>query len=307
MVGGGLSKNYQSHARVVSDSSHFCLAGGVDPSFEARERFSSFYDVPTFGSVIPALEATRPDIVVIASPSEQHAISISQVLCSQYHPRILIVEKPFCTSRDAFEATIHDARTAAMKIFVNHTRRFSPLHQEIQKYIISGHGGELLGMSGAFSSTWMNYGPHAVDLVHMFAGSVFDPNPTRWYPSVNHDGSFHVAGRTISGVPIFLTRVSSQFKFFEFELFFEETRIRISQFGALATLASTLENQAGELVLGEERTFFKESVSPIVVLWNELAKVTQGAESSAMHAVRLGSVRQTMEDLFFVQDLLKKV
>jgi len=70
-------------------------------------------------------------------------------------------------------------------------------------------------------------------------------------------------------------------------------------------LASTVKNQSGELVLGEEKSFVKESLAPIDALWNELAKVTQGSESTALQAVSLGSVRQTMEDLFFVQDLLR--
>jgi len=305
LVGGGASKDYQSHAKAVSESLHFHIAGGVDPSFEARENFSRMYGVPTFGSISPALEATRPDIVVVASPSEEHANSIHQVLCSQHLPKILIVEKPVCTSRGSFEATIRDASTLEIKIFVNHTRRFSRLHQEIRNYAVSGSGGELVGINLAFSSDWMNYGPHAVDLVHMLSGSVFDPNPREWHSSVNHDGSFYVSGQTLSGVPLYLSRVASKFKFFEFELYFEETRIRVSQFGDLATLASTVKNQSGELVLGEEKSFVKESLAPIDALWNELAKVTQGSESTALQAVSLGSVRQTMEDLFFVQDLLR--
>ena len=306
LVGGGSSKDYQSHAKTVSESPHFFLAGGVDPSFEARQKFSTFYDVPTFDSISPALEATRPDIVVVASPSEQHEHSIYQVLCSQHLPKFLIVEKPFCISRESFEATFRNAGNTEMKIFVNHSRRFSQLHQQIRNYVASGFGGGLVGISGAFSSTWMNYGPHAVDLVHMLSESVFDPNPTQWHSSVSDDGSFSVSGRTSSGVPILFSRVPSLFKFFEFQLFFEDTRIRISQFGAVANLASTVKNQSGELVLGDEKSFFKESVAPINGLWNEVVKVDQGAESKAMEAVSLGSIGQTMDDLFFVQDLLTR-
>ncbi|MEL6644011.1 MAG: Gfo/Idh/MocA family oxidoreductase [Pseudomonadota bacterium] len=87
-----------------------------------------------------ALLAEAPDIIDIVAPPPAHAALIRQALTPG---RVIICQKPFCTSIPEAEAVIADAEAADTTLIIHENFRFQPWHRTIGQMLHAGALGQI--------------------------------------------------------------------------------------------------------------------------------------------------------------------
>jgi predicted dehydrogenase len=126
-----------SHARACALHPGLALAGGVDPEFARRTLFTERYGAPAFDGVSDAMHATRPDVVIVATPTRTHAEVVAQVL-SAGRPAAVLCEKPLAVTPVEARAIVDACAAAGVALFVNYMRSVEPGALEAGRRIASG-------------------------------------------------------------------------------------------------------------------------------------------------------------------------
>ena len=157
------------------------VVGGADP--QAAGRFS----FPVFATAAELLDRTKPELVVVATPPEQHFGAVRQALEAGCH---VLCEKPFTTTLAEADELIALAKARARQVVVNNQYRFMAIHAEAKRCIGQPGFGELLFLSAQQSfatsdateagwrgrsdeRTCREFGTHVLDLCRFF----FDEEP----------------------------------------------------------------------------------------------------------------------------------
>ena len=116
------------HSQATTENSVTTLSGVCDIDPSRGEEFANMWNTKAFGSVNELLTEVAPDIVAICSPDETHAGIAKEVIEHANAPRVLVIEKPLCTSTEQLEmlSQLPQDRT---RIIVDHSRRFNSAHQ----------------------------------------------------------------------------------------------------------------------------------------------------------------------------------
>ena len=136
-----------THARALACHPGFALEAGVDPSPEARQRFSRIYGAPAYvdlSSWRAACADAPPDLVVIAV-APQLQLSLVQELLQLTTPSLLLLEKPLaCDIEQARTLQTICERHPQMHVAVNYIRRWLPSVQAWRWRLQRGEGGLLV-------------------------------------------------------------------------------------------------------------------------------------------------------------------
>jgi predicted dehydrogenase len=155
------------------------VVAGVDPGVA-----SSSFGFPVFAGVEEMLQATRPDILAVAAPPEQH-FELTQ--CGLLAGCYVFCEKPFMPSLEEADAIIALAAQTGKAVVVNNQYRFMNIHRAAREQIGGPEFGKLLfldarqtfcttpqteqGWRGRESRrTCKEFGTHIFDLCRYFFG-----------------------------------------------------------------------------------------------------------------------------------------
>ena len=114
------------------------VVGGADPSHERREEWQTETGSPAFATVDQMLESTQPELVVVASPPDNHAAACLAALAAGAH---VVCEKPFVETLEQADAVIEAARVADRQVAVNQEFRFLPAYAAVKQAIDAGSIG----------------------------------------------------------------------------------------------------------------------------------------------------------------------
>ncbi|HZM51083.1 MAG TPA: Gfo/Idh/MocA family oxidoreductase [Vicinamibacteria bacterium] len=159
------------------------VVGGCDPAAPGRD-----FPFPVFASVAEMLEKTRPDILTVAAPPEEHFALVAQGLAAGCH---VLCEKPFMPTLEAADRACALALERKRSVVVNNQYRYMDIHREARRRIGTPEFGDLLFVSiqqSFFTTeateagwrgrdprrTWKEFGTHVVDLCRFF----FDEDPS---------------------------------------------------------------------------------------------------------------------------------
>ncbi len=163
-----LANTCASHARALTGNPQFDLIGAVDPSPDARARFSSLYGLPAWGDakVVPDHGI---DLVVIAAPTQLH-VPLAVDAIRRYRPGWVFCEKP--SGRDAADANVlrEFAASAGTEVLVNYFRRYLPETRDVGRLIKSAKAGRFRGGAFQYSHVLRVNGCHFVDLLSEWLG-----------------------------------------------------------------------------------------------------------------------------------------
>ena len=136
------------HSQAAEENSATTLAGVCDIDPQRSGDFALKWNSQSYGSVTDLLSDTEPDIVAICSPDETHAGIAKEVIEHTNAPRVLIIEKPLCTSTEQLNmlASLPQDKT---RIVVDHSRRFNSAHQKLKKMIENNELGTELISAGS--------------------------------------------------------------------------------------------------------------------------------------------------------------
>ena len=127
------------HAKAISQVGGVTLCAVADPSAESRNKAAAD-DVPHFETIEQLIESSRPDGIILATPTTLHAAQAR--LCVDAGIPVLI-EKPLAENLAEGEALVKHAEAANVAVMVGHHRRFNPIIQKAHAMIGEGRIGEV--------------------------------------------------------------------------------------------------------------------------------------------------------------------
>jgi predicted dehydrogenase len=142
VVGAGIIG--QAHIKRILEEPEAGLAAIVDPSAQAREQADAL-GVPCFADIETALQAAKPDGVVIATPNRLH---VPGGLAAVRAGVPMLMEKPIAEDVESALELVTAAEEAGVPILVGHHRRYSPLIQRAKEIVASGRLGKVTAVNG---------------------------------------------------------------------------------------------------------------------------------------------------------------
>jgi predicted dehydrogenase len=160
-----------THARGFSRHSGFRLIGGVDSAGERRELFAKHYGAPAFSDVIAAVKSLAPDLVVVATPTQQHCTTVRDVLAAG-RPKAILCEKPLSYDLVDAREIVERCCSHGCALFVNYMRRADRGVAEVKRRLADGSIAFPQKAVVWYSKGIFNNGSHFVDLLKDWFGEV---------------------------------------------------------------------------------------------------------------------------------------
>jgi scyllo-inositol 2-dehydrogenase (NADP+) len=171
---GGAARTW--HRPLIEATSGLVLSGAV--SSRPGAVAADCPDVPVWPDLTSALAQTAPDLVVLATPPDTHALQAAQALEAGCH---VLVEKPFTARLDEALDLLRRAQAARRVLAVFHNRRWDGDFLTVRRLIAEGRLGPLVRVDsrmdrwrptvrarwrerdGAGGGLWWDLGPHLLD------------------------------------------------------------------------------------------------------------------------------------------------
>lgn len=179
----------RAHAERVRAGDEFELAGIADPS-AAGATFAASLNVPHWRGLDSALDALRPDGVIIATPNALH---VPGALACLARGVPVLIEKPVADTLEQAWRLVDAVERSRVPVLVGHHRRHSAVMAAARDIIAAGELGRLAAVQGSalfhkpenyFSEApWRRErgaGPilinmvHEVDNLRMLAGEIVE-------------------------------------------------------------------------------------------------------------------------------------
>lgn len=111
------------HAPAIAGHPGFELVGVADPLAERRAEAEAKWRVPSFASLEPMLDAVRPGVVVIASPTAFHA---DQAVAAYARGAHVLCDKPVARTVAEFDRVMAAAQAAGRRFLAYQPSRLKP-------------------------------------------------------------------------------------------------------------------------------------------------------------------------------------
>ena len=111
------------HAPSIAQHAGFQLVGVADPLAGRRAEASAKWRVPSFESLERLLDAARPELVVVASPSEFHA---EHALAAYARGAHVLCDKPVARTVAEYDRMLGAAQAAGRRFLAYQPARFAP-------------------------------------------------------------------------------------------------------------------------------------------------------------------------------------
>jgi len=162
-----------THARALACHPGFELEAGIDPSLEARQRFTQLYGAPAYADLASWWSASNdasPDLVVIAV-APQLQLKLVLELLQLTEPKLLLLEKPVASDLNQGQALLAACQShPRMSVAVNYIRRWLPAVNTWRKRLRAGELGALLFGQLTYGKGLLSNGSHFVNLAENWLG-----------------------------------------------------------------------------------------------------------------------------------------
>ncbi|MEM8824792.1 MAG: Gfo/Idh/MocA family oxidoreductase [Pseudomonadota bacterium] len=134
LLGAGYFAAFHREAWGRIDGVRLVATADADPAMGADH-----------GSLEAMLSARRLDIIDIATPSPTHAEAIRAALA--HGPKLIICQKPFCTSLDEAEEITAEAERAEVPLLIHENFRFQPWFRTMRQALDDGRTGRVMTLT----------------------------------------------------------------------------------------------------------------------------------------------------------------
>jgi len=203
----GLGMMGRHHARLLQASPRIDFAGAVDP---LGDRHAAVREPSLLcDTVDELLERARPDLAIVAVPTDEHLAVAEKLAAAGVH---MLIEKPLAGSVQEGERIIAACRAAGVRAAVGHVERFNPALIELRRRTEQGQVGEVFVIGtercGPFPDRVRDVGvvkdlaTHDIDLVAWLGKSPIDvlSAQTAHKTGRAHEDLVLVTGRLRSGL-----------------------------------------------------------------------------------------------------------
>ncbi len=219
-----------SHAQAISIHDDFQLVGGVDSCPQRRDKFTDKFARPSYEDLADALDASQPDVVIIATSTGSH-LEVCEAVLSQMKPKVIVLEKPLAYSADDSYAIIELGKLSCVPIAVNYFRAYEPEYQNLLDRFSQGLLGFPLTAIVKYTNGMINNGSHWVQYLSSCFGEVQGVNISSHHAGTNCD---FVAEAKISfskGVAHFIPFQELEYYLFEIEIYGPLGKVAIDSSG----------------------------------------------------------------------------
>lgn len=252
---GPHSQHILTHAHAFFANSRTDLVALVDTDLSRVRREAKRWDTLFFPDVERMFSAVRPDIVVIATPDDTHAVLLEKI--TMLHPRLIICEKPPVQTLEEVRRVERATRSSHIPVIVNYTRRFDTTVCQIRKNIKKGTYGRVISGSCIYTKGLLHNGSHLVDLARFLFGEM--DGCVRFPAGKNAGRDERVSGiASFEMCPQFhiITGDENRYSIGEFDIFTEKARLRFTNSGIDLSVQKVVADKIykGYHVLGATRT-----------------------------------------------------
>ena len=168
--GHDVNKIY-THARAFSLHPDFYLVGAVDPEQKLCEIFEQEYKAPAYSDVEGALIHHKPQLVIIAAPTQYHCVILHKVL-EMSEPHTILCEKPLSYSWDEASSMVDLCVKNNVDLYVNYMRRSDPAVIDIKERLDNGQIETPLKGLCWYSKGFKHNGSHFFNLLEFWLGKL---------------------------------------------------------------------------------------------------------------------------------------
>ncbi|TCL08381.1 putative dehydrogenase [Shimia isoporae] len=134
----GLGYFSQFHLKAWSEDPRVSRIVATDLSEDRRRWAAHVFDIEVYQTLTETLESADVDIVDIVAPPPAHAALVEACLSSG---RIIVCQKPFCTSIEEAESVVSKAADIGASVVIHENFRFQPWHRTIKLFLDEGRMG----------------------------------------------------------------------------------------------------------------------------------------------------------------------
>jgi len=225
------SPHVLTHAHAYSRHRNTRLVGVMDANPERAREAASRWSCGAFQDARTLLERHSPDIVSICLPDEYHDEYLR--LCMAYSPRAVVAEKPLTVSVGTSRKIVEAYREAGISLFVNYSRRFDPVTQQVRENIRAGHFGKVIHASMKYTKGILHNGTHTLDISRFLFGEYLSGAPVHAVTDYKEEDPTLSAVLHYEKCPLlFLAGCDERaYSLFEIDIVAERCRVLFDRFG----------------------------------------------------------------------------
>lgn len=234
------SSDILTHAHACQCSKDFFLKGFYDRDYRRAKEAAKKWHCHAYGGLGDAMR--EAEVVICCVPDANHKEILGEI--SQYHPKLVITEKPLASSVEEGE-NLMQIYGDGIPVILNYSRRFLPEFQKLRQKI-KGYGKFVKGV-GYYGKGIVHNGSHMIDFLRFLFGAVecLEVRPSE-IRDFDGDRSRDAVLRVGTGQFHMLAIDSRIATVFEMDLFFEKARVRILDGGTLIERYQVKESAAYE-------------------------------------------------------------
>ena len=191
---------------------------------------SDIYDT----NYINILNDFHLDLISVCTPSDTHFEICKKILSNNIKPKAILIEKPICESKNQFDELVRLSRKNKVKLFVNHSRRFDIKHNTIRKLVSKNFFGKIIRIDCFYYGGWENNGIHLVDTLNFIFDDELSLHKLISYKKLIQQNIMiliYCLNKKNKSL-VYVNSFSEKTQIFEFDFKFDESRLRIEDFGA---------------------------------------------------------------------------
>jgi predicted dehydrogenase len=222
-----------THAGAYTRTDGVRLVALADIDREKLARYGRKFEVHgLYTDAAEMLAREKPDIVSVCTATATHLPLVRTA--AEAGAKAVFCEKPIAESLSAADEMIRVCRDRGVLLFVDHQRRFAPVHRQLGDWLRGGGLGDIQQVTSYYTAGVANSGSHLFDLLRLYVGDAAwvegraSRNPSRLPDDPNIDGWIGFRNGAVAAVQACDV---SAYILFEILLLGTTGRLRVSRLG----------------------------------------------------------------------------
>ena len=165
----------QTHAKALHLHSGFELLGGVDIDIDACSKFTKTYDIESFNSLEDALLRLKPDLVILAIPTQVHLETIKKII-RHHKPLSILCEKPMGGDLGQCQEITQICKKLDISLYTNYIRTCMPGGKKVKELIETSIINSPMKCVVWYSKGLKHNGSHFINLMSYWFGNCIGIN-----------------------------------------------------------------------------------------------------------------------------------
>ena len=222
-----------THTKACMFHNGIELLYGVDPDKSKRLLFEGITNKPAYESVDAIDESIKAiDLVILSTPTEFRGSILEQIISMK--PKCILVEKPIAPNLVQAIQIKENCERQNIYLFVNYFRYFNPGIQNIYNYFSSGILGDYANGVCYYSGGIANNASHYISMLLQWFGYPRSIQVVEKYQNTSAESNISFKMEFANGDMFFLP-LTTNYDIGEIDLFFQNGRIRIENYGENVT------------------------------------------------------------------------